>query len=126
MQAWVPLRGNGRRKSVRLIETQEWATFITNSSGYRRDVVAPEQIARRMLSRELQYPVVSLFLDLDPSEFATAPARATQIRSLLDRGRRELEVGESLDREDHLALREDLDEIESRLDSLELRVRLSV
>jgi hypothetical protein len=75
-----------------------------------------------MLSRQLQHPVVSLFLDLDPSQFATAPARATQIRSLLDRGRRELEADGSLDREDHLALREDLDEIESRLESPELPV----
>lgn len=38
--------------------------------------------------------VLSLYIDLDPSQFATAPARATEIRSLLDRAHREIEAGE--------------------------------
>lgn len=38
--------------------------------------------------------VLSLYLDLDPAQFATAPARATEIVSLLDRARREIECAE--------------------------------
>jgi peptide chain release factor subunit 1 len=38
--------------------------------------------------------VLSLYLDLDPTRFATAPARATEIDSLLDQAHREIEGGE--------------------------------
>ena len=35
--------------------------------------------------------VLSLFLNLDPREFATPPARSTEVRSLLDRAGRLLQ-----------------------------------
>ncbi len=38
--------------------------------------------------------VLSVYVDLDPSMFATAPARASQIDSLLDTAHREIESGE--------------------------------
>jgi peptide subunit release factor 1 (eRF1) len=38
--------------------------------------------------------VLSLYLDLDPAHFATAPARVSEIDSLLDRAHREIESGE--------------------------------
>jgi len=38
--------------------------------------------------------VLSLYLDLDPHRFATAPARASEIGSLLDGAHREIESGE--------------------------------
>jgi len=38
--------------------------------------------------------VLSIYLDLDPAQFATAPARATEIDSLLDGAHREVEAGE--------------------------------
>jgi peptide subunit release factor 1 (eRF1) len=38
--------------------------------------------------------VISLYLDLDPGRFGTRPARATEIDSLLDRARREIETGD--------------------------------
>ena len=41
-------------------------------------------IARRLLERTGEHPVVTVYLDLDPDRFGTAPARATQARSLLD------------------------------------------
>ena len=49
-------------------------------------VSAPERDQlRRLAELRLDRPVVlSLYLDLDPSEFATPPARATAVRSLLD------------------------------------------
>jgi peptide chain release factor subunit 1 len=44
--------------------------------------------ARRVLERTTGQIVISLYLDLDPDRFATPPARASQIRSLLDDARR--------------------------------------
>jgi peptide chain release factor subunit 1 len=38
--------------------------------------------------------VLSIYVDLDPASFATAPARASQIDSLLDGAHREIESGE--------------------------------
>src|SRR5271166_5602509 len=38
--------------------------------------------------------VLSLYLDLDPHRFATPPARASEIDSLLDGAHREIESGE--------------------------------
>ena len=50
----------------------------------------------RMLvdARALAHTVLSLYLDLDPAQFATAPARATEIDSLLGGAHREIESGE--------------------------------
>lgn len=73
------------------------------------------QAARRLVSRETAHPVVSLYLDLDPERFATPPARASQVRSLLDGARREVESRRELSHADHQALREDLGRIESYL-----------
>jgi peptide chain release factor subunit 1 len=48
--------------------------------------------------------VLSLYLDLDPSEFATPPARATAVRSLLDAAERELREREDLSHADRVDL----------------------
>jgi peptide chain release factor subunit 1 len=73
--------------------------------------------ARRLISRHPAHPVVSLYLDLDPERFATAPARSSQINSLVDEAHREVEADEKLDHEDRQALREDLDRIREYLHS---------
>lgn len=54
------------------------------------NVIAPDRDdLRRLAELRLDQPVVlSLYLNLDPSEFATPPARATAIRSLLDQADR--------------------------------------
>src|SRR5947209_4633161 len=44
--------------------------------------------------RAPQETVMSIYLDLDPAEFATAPARQTEIDSLLDAAHREIESAE--------------------------------
>ncbi|HLY50596.1 MAG TPA: Vms1/Ankzf1 family peptidyl-tRNA hydrolase [Solirubrobacteraceae bacterium] len=75
------------------------------------------QEARRLVQHRGEHPVISLYLDLDPERFATAPARASQIRSLLDEASREIERLDGLGHEDKLALREDLRRIESFLTS---------
>jgi peptide chain release factor subunit 1 len=75
--------------------------------------------ARRLVQHGSAHPVVSLYLDLDPERFATAPARASQIRSLIDGAARELEQDDSLGHEDLIALREDLERVRRYLLSRE-------
>jgi peptide chain release factor subunit 1 len=75
------------------------------------------QGARRLAQYRGEHAVISLYLDLDPERFATAPARASQIRSLLDEAAREIERLDGLGHEDKLTLREDLRRIESFLTS---------
>lgn len=81
------------------------------------------QVARRLVAHQAEHPVVSLYLDLDPERFATPPARASQIRSLLDGARREVERDASLGHESRQALREDLERIETYLHSAEAPVQ---
>jgi peptide chain release factor subunit 1 len=60
--------------------------------------------------------VLSLFLNLDPREFATPPARSTEIRSLLDRaGRLVRDEAESLSHEQKESLKGDLDRVATEL-----------
>jgi len=64
---------------------------------------------RRLAEVRLDRPVVlSLFLDLDPSEFATPPARSTAVRSLLDEAERRIRELEDLPHDDRMALRASL------------------
>ncbi|HYZ80667.1 MAG TPA: Vms1/Ankzf1 family peptidyl-tRNA hydrolase [Solirubrobacteraceae bacterium] len=79
--------------------------------------------ARRLLEHTGQHPVVSLYLDLDPSQFATAPARATQMRSLLDEAERNGHgMTASMSHADRTALDADLQRLEDYLGSDELPV----
>src|SRR6478672_4283434 len=55
--------------------------------------------------------VVSLFVNLDPREFATPPARATEVRSIVDRAWRQARDDESLTGSERAALRADLDRV---------------
>ncbi len=57
--------------------------------------------------------VISVFLDLDPSEFATPQARITQAHSLLDDARRKVDAEEGLSHDGLAALRADLGELRS-------------
>jgi peptide chain release factor subunit 1 len=74
-------------------------------------VTAPERDQlRRLAELRLDRPVViSLYLDLDPSEFGTPPARATAVRSLLDEAERRIRERENLSHEDKVALHATLD-----------------
>jgi hypothetical protein len=54
-----------------------------------------EEILRSLAeTRANEETILSLYLDLDPGRFATGPARATEIDSLLDEARRAVEAGE--------------------------------
>lgn len=59
--------------------------------------------------------VLSLFLDLDPREFATAPARSSAITSLLDDARRRIEAAD-VEREEREGLRRRLAQVQDALD----------
>lgn len=73
------------------------------------------QAARRLVEHRPGHRMVSLYLDLDPERFATPPARASQIDSLIDEARKELERTDGLSHEDHMALREDLKRVHDYL-----------
>ena len=76
--------------------------------------------ARRLLEHRTGHPIISLYLDLDPERFATPPARAAQIRSLIDQAARELDsAGDALSHEDKVTLRADLQRIDDYLNSRE-------
>jgi peptide chain release factor subunit 1 len=64
--------------------------------------------------------VVSMYLSLEPSEFATPGARETEVNSLLDEAQRELKAADDLSREERRALVRDLERIRQamRADSL--------
>jgi peptide chain release factor subunit 1 len=69
-------------------------------------VEAPDRDELRRLAQiRLDRPVVlSLYLDLDPTEFATPPARATAVRSLLDEAERRLRERDGLSHQDRADL----------------------
>ena len=63
--------------------------------------------------------VLSLFLNLDPSEFATPPARATEARSLIDQAERQArEAGDSLGHDAKKSLLKDIERARDYLDRL--------
>jgi peptide subunit release factor 1 (eRF1) len=61
--------------------------------------------------------VLSVFLNLDPAEFAEPPARASEIRSAVDGLRRLARDSDGLAHDAKLALREDVDRVEDYLSS---------
>jgi peptide chain release factor subunit 1 len=81
-------------------------------------VTAPDRDELRRLSElRLDRPVVlSLYLDLDPGEFATPPARATAIRSLLDEADRRLRGHDGLSHDDRTDLEASLGEARKLLE----------
>src|SRR4051794_24718589 len=60
--------------------------------------------------------VLSLYFDLDPAQFATAPARASQITSLLDEAAKLIESRGDLDHDELTGLREDVDRVRDLFD----------
>src|ERR687898_319072 len=69
-------------------------------------VNAPDRDQLRSLAElRLDRPIVlSLYLNLDPSEFATPPARKTSVRSLIDTAERRLREQNGLEQDDRAAL----------------------
>jgi peptide subunit release factor 1 (eRF1) len=72
--------------------------------------ITRERLRRLAEARVGDAKVLSLFLNLDPREFATPPARSTEVRSVLDRaGRLVREESERLTHEQKESLRGDLE-----------------
>ena len=72
---------------------------------------------RRLAEVRLDRPVVlSLYLNLDPAEFATPPARATAVRSLLDEADRRIRDLGELPHEDRMALRASRERVSALLE----------
>ena len=59
--------------------------------------------------------VLSVFLNLDPSQFATAPARASAITSVVDDAQRKVKDCEGLDHDEHEWLRADVERVRDAL-----------
>jgi peptide chain release factor subunit 1 len=55
--------------------------------------------------------VLSLYLNLDPTEFASAQARTTEMSSLLDEADRRLRNGDSFSHDEKTALRDDVERV---------------
>src|SRR5215211_5433512 len=59
--------------------------------------------------------VLSVFVNLDPSEFAAPPARATEIASVIDDARRRIRDSDGLSHEAKKGLTEDVERADSFL-----------
>jgi peptide chain release factor subunit 1 len=71
---------------------------------------------RRLAELQLARPLVlSLYLDLDPSEFATPPARSTAVRSLVDEAERRIREHQELTGKERAGLERCLERAESFL-----------
>jgi hypothetical protein len=81
--------------------------------------VAAADPTRRVIEHRTGHPIISLYLDLDPERFATPPARAAQIRSLIDQATRELDAANGLSHDELIGLRNDLQRIDGYLSSRE-------
>jgi peptide chain release factor subunit 1 len=77
--------------------------------------ITRERLRRLAATRTSEGKVISLFLNLDPREFATAPARGTEVRSVLDRAARLVREDETLDHDTRIALRADLERVQNEL-----------
>jgi peptide chain release factor subunit 1 len=66
-------------------------------------------------TRSAQGKVLSVFINLDPREFATPPARATEISSVLDAAARTIRDAEDLTPEERTALQSDLERVRTAM-----------
>ena len=66
-------------------------------------------------TRSAQGKVLSLFINLDPREFATPPARATEISSVLDEAARTIRDANGLTSDERSALQQDVERVRTAL-----------
>jgi peptide chain release factor subunit 1 len=77
--------------------------------------VTPQRLRRLADLRPGHVKVLSLFVNLDPREFATPPARQTELRSLLDRATRLVRDAGGLGHEERASLHADLERARAEL-----------
>jgi peptide chain release factor subunit 1 len=76
------------------------------------ETLSPSRLRQLAEVQPEQGRVLSVYMDLDPSEFGTPPARASQITSLVTEARRRID---ELDHEERKALRADLEAVRDAL-----------
>jgi len=83
-----------------------------------RNEITSETLQRLARLRAENPIVLSVYLNLDPERFATAPARASAVRSLIDEAHKKVEShAESLEHEPRLQLRADLEGVAEHLEA---------
>lgn len=71
---------------------------------------------RRLAALQPGGQMLSVFLNLDPTEFALAEAKSSQIRSVVSEARTQLQQAEDLDHEDKVSLTDDIERVEAYLE----------
>jgi hypothetical protein len=77
--------------------------------------ITPERLRRLAEVRPASGKVLSVFVNLDPRQFGTAPARDTQVRSVLDQAARLVREQADLPHAAREALKADLRQVEEQL-----------
>ena len=77
--------------------------------------INPERLRRLAGIRASDAKVLSLFVNLDPREFATPAARRAELRSLLDRAARRVRDEDGLSHAAQASLRSDLERLEAEI-----------
>jgi peptide chain release factor subunit 1 len=75
------------------------------------DTITPGRLRRLAALRPQRGMVLSVFFNLDPSEFATPAARATEVNSVVTAAARKVEDADGLDHETRQALRTDVERV---------------
>src|SRR3954454_6873116 len=75
------------------------------------ETLSPSRLRRLAELQPEQGRVLSVFMDLDPSEFGTPPARASQITSLVTEARHRIDVLDDLSHDEQKALRADAEAV---------------
>lgn len=81
----------------------------------RANDINPERLRRLAGIRASDAKVLSLFVNLDPREFATPAARRAELRSLLDRAARRVRDEDGLSHAAQASLRSDLERLEAEI-----------
>lgn len=85
--------------------------------------ITPERLRELATIRPGDVKVLSVFVNLDPREFATQPARASEVHSVLDRAARRVRAERELTHAERISLDADLEHLRVALDDGSLDAR---
>src|ERR687894_534624 len=81
------------------------------------NTITPGRLRRLAELRPERGLVLSVFFNLDPSEFATPAARATEVNSVVTAAARQVDQAEELEPDERAALRRDVERVREVLES---------
>jgi peptide subunit release factor 1 (eRF1) len=84
------------------------------------DTLSPARLRELAEVRPQEGRVLSVYMDLDPAEFSTPPARASQITSLITDARHTVDVLDDLSHDERQALRADVEAVREALSQPEV------